>query len=330
MNILFTNFCNKNCPYCFAKGKLTLEKKLSSSHIKLKELRIIIDFLKQSKQTQVGILGGEPTLHPEFKRAVTMIIKEGLRIKIFSNGLMKKDVSIFLKGMDINKCEILLNINSPESYTKKEWFVINRTARLLNKQLRLGFNIYRLDSDMDFMVDFIQKYNLKKYIRLAIAVPIFGSNNKYVELIDYPKVSDKIVNFIERHRSAGISFGFDCGFILCSFTDEQLGKLVRLRTLPVFKCTHPIDVGPDLKLWHCFATSRIWNKKLTDFKDLKAVYNFYNERFKGFRRVGATSGCLRCEYLRLGYCSGGCLGYTLRSFKPGGIFAAEEANISGN
>lgn len=315
MNILFTNFCNKNCPYCFAKGKLTLEEKLSSSYIKLKELRIIIDFLKQSKETQVGILGGEPTLHPEFKRAVTMIIKEGLGITIFSNGLMKKDVSMFLKRISANKCNITLNINSPESYTKKEWFVINRTARLLNKQLGLGFNIYRLDSDMDFMVDLIQKYNLKKIIRLAIAVPIFGSNNKYVEFTDYPKVSDKIVNFIERHRLMGISFTFDCSFILCSFTDEQLGKLVRLRTLPVSACLGPIDVGPDLKLWHCFAISRIWNKKLTDFKDLKAVYNFYNKRTKNFRRVGAISGCLRCEYLKLGYCSGGCLGHTLRSFK---------------
>lgn len=315
MNILFTNFCNKNCPYCFAKGKLTSGKGLFSKYINLKELRIIIDFLKQSKETHVGILGGEPTLHPEFKRAVTMIIKEGLGITIFSNGIMKKDISIFLKGIDVNKYNILLNINSPESYTKKEWFVINRTARLLNKQLKLGFNIYRLDSDMDFMVDFIQKYNLKKNIKLAIAVPILDSNNRYIELKDYPKVSDKIVNFVEKHRSKGISYDFECGFILCSFTDEQLGKLIRLRTSLASYCLSPIDVGPDLQLWHCFATSKMWNRKLTDFKDLKAVYNFYNERFKVLRRVGVTNGCLRCEYLKLGYCSGGCLGHTLRSLK---------------
>jgi len=315
MNILFTNFCNRSCPYCFAKGKLTAEKEAPFNHIKLKELRTILDFLKRSRQNQVGILGGEPTLHPEFKKAMAMIIKAGLNTSIFSNGLMKKDVSLFLAGVDAGKCDIILNLNSPGSYTKKEWLVINRTAGLLHKQIKLGFTIYRLDSDMDFMVDFIKKHNLQKYIRLAMAVPIFGHNNKYMELADYPKVSDKIVNFIEKHRSLGISFCFDCSFILCSFTDEQLGKLVRLGTFPASRCYPAIDVGPDLKLWHCFATSRIWNRKLTDFKDLKAVHDFYNKKLKVFHRVGATRHCLRCESLRLDYCSGGCLGHTLKSLE---------------
>jgi radical SAM protein with 4Fe4S-binding SPASM domain len=315
MNILLTNFCNQNCPYCFAKGKLTLEKAVSSDRITLEELRIIIDFLKQAKETRVGILGGEPTLHPEFEKAVTMIIKEGLGINLFTNGLMKEGTARFLKEIDVKTCGVTLNINSPESYTKKEWLTINRTARMLQKHLFLGFNIYRLDSDMDFIVDFIKKYDLKKSIRLAIAIPIVGINNKYVELKDYPKVSEMIVNFIEKHRAAGVSFYFDCSFILCSFTDQQLGKLVRLRTFPFSRCEQVIDVGPGLQLWRCFATSRLWNKKLTDFKELKEIHNFYNEKFKNLRQLGAMRGCLGCEYLRLGYCSGGCLGHTLRSFK---------------
>ncbi|MCX5694279.1 MAG: radical SAM protein [Candidatus Omnitrophica bacterium] len=315
MNILFTNFCNQSCPYCFAKEEPALEKKLHPNYIKLKELSVIIDFLKQSKETRVGILGGEPTLHPEFKKAMAMVIQAGLGVTIFTNGLMDRDNSTFLKGIQARKCNVLLNLNSPESYTKKQWSIINRTAGLLRKRMRLGFNIYKLDNDLDFLVDFIQKYNLEKIIRLGMAVPIFGGNNKYIELADYPKVSEKIVNFIEKHRLTGISFTFDCGFTLCSFTDEQLGKLIRLRTTLISSCPPPIDVGPDLKLWHCFATSRMWNKKLTDFKDLQAVIKFYQTKFKAFRQVGATNGCLRCEYLRLDYCSGGCLGHTLKAFK---------------
>jgi len=168
---------------------------------------------------------------------------------------------------------------------------------------------------MDFMIDFIQKYNLNRKIRLGIAVPLFGSNNKYVEVTDYPKVVDRIVAFVEKNQSTGISFSFDCGFILCSFTDEQLGKLFRLGTLPISYCLPVIDVGPDLSLWNCFATSKIWNKKLIDFKDLDAVYNFYKKKLKALRSVGSTSSCFRCKHLELGRCSGGCLGHTLKLFK---------------
>ena len=82
MNILLTNICNRSCPYCFAKGKLISEKPLLRSYIQLKDLKIIINFLKKSKQNTAGILGGEPTLHPEFKKIITILIKAGFYLKI--------------------------------------------------------------------------------------------------------------------------------------------------------------------------------------------------------------------------------------------------------
>jgi len=315
MNILFTNFCNRSCPYCFAKGKLILEKPSSCEYIKLKDLKTIVNFLKRSKVGKVGILGGEPTLHPEFKKAVTILIKAGLYLDIFTNGLMKRDIVLFLKGLDPKKYRVLLNINSPKSYSKREWSILNRTARLLgNTQLSLSFNIYQLEFNMDFTIDFIQRYHLVKRIRVGLATPIFGSNNKYVEITEYPKIGNKILDFVEKIRGTGILLVFDCGFTLCSFTDEQLGRLFRFGTHLFFHCESVIDVGPDLSVWSCFATSQIWNRKLTDFTDLNAVIDFYQEKFSGFHRVGSRSSCLRCEHLRLGNCSGGCLGHTLKEF----------------
>jgi sulfatase maturation enzyme AslB (radical SAM superfamily) len=315
MNIVFTDYCNKSCPYCFAKNKLALGKNSKRGYISLRNLKIVIDFLKRSKINEVKVMGGEPTLHPQFKKALSLLIEHGLHAMIFSNGLIKQDILSFLNSLDANKWSMLLNIHVPRSYRQNEWSMVEGTAELLNKQVSLSFNIYQLDDDMDFITDFIKRHHTYKFLRLGIAMPILGGNNKYVKLKDYPRVSNKIVRFIEKHKEKGISVGFDCGFTLCSFTDTQLGKLARFGTSLRFYCEPGPDVGPDLNLWRCFPTSMIWNKKLTDFKDLNAVYKFYLEKSRALRRVGSNDKCFRCRHLELGRCAGGCLGHTLRLFK---------------
>ena len=314
MNIVFTNFCNRNCPYCFAKGKLDLARNLKDSYINFKNLKIVINFLKKSKQTHVGIIGGEPTLHPKFKEAVMMILDEEFYITIYSNGIMKKDIISFLESMDKNRWNMVLNINQPGGYTQKEWSKINRAMKMLNRQITLGFTIYRIDFNMDFIIGLIKKYNLGRLIRVGIANPIWGQDNKYLPLKDYNRVAPKIVKFARKCDDLDISLGFDCGFILCSFTKKQCGQLFYYNSPLTMACQPPIDVGPDLTLWRCFVTSIIWNRKLTDFKDLQEIHQFYINKFEAFRKVGVTNKCFRCRYLNRGQCSGGCLGYSLKSF----------------
>lgn len=314
MNILFANFCNRSCPYCFAKGKLILGKNSKDSYISFKNLKIIINFLKKSKQRSVGILGGEPTLHPKFKEAIAVILDEGFPVKIFSNGIIKRDIVEFLKGIDKSKWLMLLNINDPKSYTKKEWLIINRTMKILNGQIYLGFTLYQIDFNMDFIIKLIEKYKLSRSIRVGIGSPLWGQNNKYLSLEDYKKVAPKIVKFARKCDGLDISLFFDCGFTLCSFTEEECGQLFYYNSQLRVVCRPVIDVGPDLTVWHCFVTSMIWNRKLTDFKDLDEIYKFYINKFEAYRRVGGINKCFRCKYLKRGQCSGGCLGHTLKSF----------------
>lgn len=314
MNILFTNFCNLRCPYCFARGKFISEKASKDSYLSIKNLRIIINFLKKSRQREIGVIGGEPTLHPEFQKAVTAILNEGLNINIFSNGIINNDNVNFLKRFDENRCSILININTPKTYRREEWSKINSALKILNKQVVIGFTIYKKDFSLDFIIKLIKKYKLQKKIRIGLAAPLWGFNNRYLPLRDRREVAKKIVGFARICDNLDISLAFDCGFTLCDFTEEEYGKLFYYNSIFRIGCKPVIDVGPDLTVWRCFATSMIWNKKLTDFKNLADIYRFYNDKFKAFHRAGAISKCLRCKYLNRGQCDGACLGYTLKSF----------------
>jgi MoaA/NifB/PqqE/SkfB family radical SAM enzyme len=316
MNILFTHFCNRSCPYCFAKGKFIPEKTVADSCISLRNLKIAIDFLKKSKQNRVGILGGEPTLHPEFKKAISFIIKQGIYAQIFTNGLIKKDTVLFLKRIDKKKYGLVLNINSPGAYTRKEESIINRTLRLLGGgHISLAFTIYQKDFNIDFTAKLIRKYNLDKRIRIGIAAPLVGRSNEYLPREDFAAVSGNLVRFVEKNQASGIVLSFDCGFTLCNFNDVQLGKLIRGGASIKFYCSPAIDVGSDLTVWRCFVTSMLWNKKLSDFKNLDAATNFYKKKFIALQRAGSADNCLRCSHLDFDRCHGGCLGHTIKLFK---------------
>ena len=310
MNIVLTTICNRSCPYCFAKGKLVSGSDPKGSYITLKDLRIIIKYARKAGLRHVRVVGGEPTLHSRFKEAIELILKHGLSITMFSNGIIRKDTIAFLEGLDRDKVHMLLNVNARESYNKREYQAIQRTMRVLNGRIALGFNI-------NFLIGFIKKYKLQKRIRLGIAAPLFGQNNEYLPLKHHRRVSPRIVRFAKKCDTEDIGLAFDCGFTLCSFSEKEIGQLFYCNSPLSAECNLPIDVGPDLIVWACFATSMIWNKKLTDFGDLGEAQEYYGKKTKAFSRLGQYPECFKCKQLERKQCSGGCLGHLLTSFSPG-------------
>ncbi|MFC1632266.1 radical SAM protein [Candidatus Omnitrophota bacterium] len=314
MNVLFTNYCNRNCAYCFAKGKLASSRGFKKQHISFKNLKTVINFLKTSRQADIGILGGEPTLHPHFKRAFGMILQERFIVSLFSNGIISTDILTFLQGIKNPQWTMVLNINHPASYTRKESLIIHNLLRALKKQILLSFNICRKDFNGDFLIELIKKYGLSPGIRLAMALPQYGHNNQHIALKDYRKVATRVVRLAEKCDNADISIYFDCGFLLCSFTEEEFGRLFRYNSPLQADCVQAIDVAPDLTVWKCFATGLLWNKKLTDFSNLAEVNKFYIDKFRMPKRLGVLEQCFRCKSLLRKKCGGGCLGHSLTKY----------------
>jgi len=70
--------------------------------------------LSHSKTNRVGIIGGEPTLHPNFSGIIEKTKKFAdnfnSRVCVFSNGILLGD---YARLFD-NKCTVLLNLNHPD------------------------------------------------------------------------------------------------------------------------------------------------------------------------------------------------------------------------
>jgi MoaA/NifB/PqqE/SkfB family radical SAM enzyme len=313
-NIILNSYCNRNCIYCFAQKKNQGPYK----QLSLDNLVKICDFLENSDIHQVNILGGEPTLHPEFNLFLSYLISRGFFITIFSNGMIRKPVLKKIKetidewALDYKRLKLVLNINEPKYRTQNEDRMEKTTFRTLNRHIGLSFNIFEKNCDMNFLVDLIRDFELIPRIRLGLAAPIMGRHNIFLPLEDYRFIARKIIRLSERCQKHAIDFGFDCGFPLCIFTDAEIGKLYKHMTRLQFVCDPVLDIDADLNVIYCYPLSEYQTLKLSDFKHVSEIYDHFNGCLKeDDKRKGIFPECLDCQYRLRGRCAGGCKGHYL-------------------
>ena len=118
-NIAFLNYCNLQCPYCFANKFITEEEK---QLITKEQLLTILDFLGQTPCNRIGIIGGEPTLHPCLAEYIDICFDKLYDLKnvtIFSNGIyLDKYLNSFKNHSALSS---LINLNAPNTMSESNY-----------------------------------------------------------------------------------------------------------------------------------------------------------------------------------------------------------------
>lgn len=313
-NILLTEVCVRSCPYCFAQkymGEIKEKDMLSWDN-----LIYLADFFLKSGEHHMSLLGGEPLLHPQFSEFIHYLSKRGIHSSIFTSGITTdnkfKVLKEHLTENNLNY-QFICNVNDPAKSPTHELSKVNLFLETFGDRTNLSFNIYELDFSFDFLIEYIKKYNLKNHIRLGLAHPIPNQPNHCISPIDFPKIAERLSYFYEKYKKENIEIGFDCGFPLCIFSEEQLGKMFlwsngRL----LFKCGPAIDIGPDMSVWSCFPLSSFNRKSVFEFDSLREIDDFYNEKMKEMRNnEGLYESCATCVYHKNGLCMAGCVSHVI-------------------
>ena len=329
-NVLLTETCVRSCPYCFAKQYMTdadVQDSLSWDN-----LIYIADFLEGSGERHISLLGGEPLLHPQIAEFIIYLNQRGFFVTVFTSGIMPDNkFEDFARKLLTYKNELKLgfvcNVNEPRLSPKSEIEKIRKFFMVFRERCSLSFNIYRLDFQMDFLLSYIVEFGLGRHIRLGLAHPIPGAKNKYIQPEDFHIVKDVLMGYFTKMFNLDIIPGFDCGFPLCMFSDEELGKLYKYTLGQVaFQCGPAIDIGTDLTCWSCFPLSGFNKKSLFDFNNFQELHNFYENKMQEVRLEikGLYPKCDSCKSNKLGICSGGCLAHILNNFSQEGEIRCKE------
>lgn len=318
-NILLTQRCVRSCPYCFAKKYMAdapFEETLSWP-----DLIYLADFLLASGENRVSLLGGEPTLHPHFTEIILYLLERNFHINVFTSGVMTperfEDAAKSLSGVHPERLSFVCNVNNPTKSPKDEVKKVEEFLEVFGHLSNPGYNIYRPDFDMDFVFDYINRFGLKKFVRLGLAHPIPGKKNAFVAVESMKKMVDRFIEYAPVFERFRVKPGLDCGFPLCVFTDDQLGKLFKITGGRLtFGCGPAVDIGPDMNIWSCFPLSEYHKRSIYDFDSIQDIRKYYEDLHKSIRveSSGIFEACDECIHREENLCQGGCLAHMLNEF----------------
>lgn len=314
-NVLLTEKCVRSCPYCFAKKHM---EESDNTMMRWDNLIYVLDFFHANKQNSISYLGGEPTIHPDFINIIEYTLKRRFKVCVFTSGVIPKIIVDKLyrtieKNKDFESIHFICNINKPKNTSEREWKLIEQFFIKFSNSIVQGFNIFEESFDLTFLFHNIAKYGLANHLRIGLAHHIYNANNKCITPVKYEFIVTRLASFLPYFNSNKVTLGLDCGFPLCVFPDEILGKFYKAKASFQWNCSPVIDIGPDLTIWPCFPLCHLKEKSLLEFNNFNEINEYFiklvGEKRKGNK--GAFLECDICHYQENGLCSGGCLSYSL-------------------
>lgn len=312
-NIAIVNYCNLKCKYCFADEMIHEEARTMN----LDEFESILEYFSRTHTNHIGIIGGEPTLHPQFKDII-------MRVNKYCKE-MDGHATLFTNGIELEKYfpeigdrfGILVNCNSPESQSTENYNKMIETLDHMDAlswfdhKANCGCNVHMGCDDYSYIWDIVDRYHLN-HIRTSVVSPggcYVDWRNKKEEY--YNTLKPKFLKFCEDAIKHNCRLNIDCGHIpLCYFNQEELALVMEIcDNIYGNEFCHPvIDITPDFKATACFGAYDPVD--IRDFENIVELERYlYLKKQYGRAQVNGGGKCSNCPKYKLLQCQGGCLGF---------------------
>ena len=320
-NIMLTYRCNLSCPYCFANEFVNKQ----STDITFENFQSAVRFITKDGPAFLGLIGGEPTLHKDFKRILTAII-EDRKIKectIYTNGL---ELDSYFDEVASPKFRLLVNCNSPETIGETRFArIVNNLDILINQRymrdrINLGINYYSDDLDCSFIIELLKRFDLHR-VRLSLTVPDFSVCGTVSSVAFFRQRKQSLMKLLKQFSDNAIVPYYDCNKPpVCIWTDDEKqwiqeyldrygvkeSNLLETNSL----CYPVIDILPTLEAVRCFGMSSFEKVHIHDFDTVTDLASYFLNRVDcEAYHIADCTDCRACYYRKTRHCTAGCIGF---------------------
>lgn len=323
-NIMLTYGCNLKCSYCFANE--FVNKK--SSYITEENFVKAIDFLTREDVTRIGLIGGEPTLHPRFKEILEYLInnRKVVETTVYTNGIL---LDQYLNQIISPKFRLLINCNSPQDIGDEQFEKLRNNLRLLvndhymRDRINLGINLYKDDLDYTYIIDLLKECGLHR-VRISLTVPDFDICGNVNAMEYFTDRKSFLLRFLSDMQKNNILPYYDCNKPpYCIWNDEEREQLESMVTQYHVEsnligdhsfCFPVIDILPDLQAVRCFGMSKYEKVSINDFTGVSELASYFlNHIDSASYQIPAGDECKECRKRLTRKCTAGCIGFKCES-----------------
>lgn len=314
--------CNLRCVWCYAKMT-----DYGNNTMTLKTVRKSVDLLKSLGVDSAILIGGEPTIHPNFLEIVKTIKSAGLNAFLVTNAIRFSNRDFLNKTIDAGISSITVSFKA----ANRQMFLEDTGKNLFRAQIRAVQNIVGsginhvvnitacadLMNDFDEMLQAVKSTGTDKF-SIDTGKPIFLNGKSIVDGMGTPMETARfIMDVYPKLEKSGLRFSVKVAIPFClfprGFVDKMIDdgniltgcQMVTGRGLIIdpkgnmLPCNHLCDLSLG-RIGKDFSTA----KEFSNFRKRKDVIRFY-QTVSGY----PDKRCADCPYWTM--CGSGCKLYWL-------------------
>lgn len=310
--------CNLRCKWCYArdteyKSSLTMSKDLAFE---------LIDFFDSINVKHIILIGGEPTIHPDFFEILKYAKEKKIKCALVTNGLMFKNDEFIdkYKSMGMNSVSLSLKGENEKTYEEITGFdgfqeTIDIIKKLVSSDISVSVSMVLTENNMNSFTDVIPTL-LNAGVRRFHFSFCYDFNLCGVKKDIFSPISllEMFGNIYEKLNSlTNGHFTLQNGLPLCYWDKTLLRKMIKRRQISTV-CQLLTRKGLifDSEGYH-IPCNAMYALKLgrfgEDFRDPSSFKQYLNSEVvqKTYQKLCGVpdENCLHCN--KLVHCGGGCV-----------------------
>ena len=308
-NLMITTVCNFQCAYCF--GLDMIGPSHPRTNMPMEVFRELLDWIDRGAppEMDVHLMGGEPTLSPFFGEMVEELAQRKRRTVVFSNAAASLDEAMLRRTVKQGTLWIV-NCNDPSTYRGDQLSQLYRNLAVLGPAATITLNITGPQDRFDYVLEYIERYELVREIKLGVALPTMEHRNVFASWDDRPRTGAHIMTIYREAKARGIGLEFECGVPYCLFDEAQHREL---DSITVSHCGSRLDITPDGRVINCLPLCKVAAVPFRHFADYGKAREWFARMLNPYRQTGSMAQCLTCEHRLRQHCFA-CLAFGIAEY----------------
>lgn len=223
--------CNLRCNWCYAKMT-----GFNDANMSLDTASKCIGLLKELGLNAIILIGGEPTIHPEFLNIVKEIRNAGMEAYLVTNALRFSDEKFLQKTLDAGVSSITISFKA----ANREMFLedtgydgFDQSVQAVRNIVRSGVNhvvnitaCKNLISNFEEMIAAVKSTGTDKF-SIDTGKPIFLNGKSCVDGMGTPgEMADFFIRVYPELEKSGLRFSLKVAVPFCLFPRDFVEKLI--------------------------------------------------------------------------------------------------------